>query len=180
MKSHLAKLPIPAPKPPINNQVPKNMVEPTINPPIHSFTTASSSSIVLPRNNPIHNLRSLKRNFYFTLANYGRNGEFESYPKNPTRKRSKRQRKFFAVAETKVVEHAQRSSTSDDLSAEEAAMTLTIISKDKWPKSKRITTRKVEKKTNKKETKIAENGNGKGNFFFFISQIELKRDRRKM
>ncbi|CAJ2638433.1 unnamed protein product [Trifolium pratense] len=80
MKAHLAKLPLP-PKP--------------------SIESTKHSTHFNARSDPIPNLRSLKRNFCYALANSGGNSTFEFYPKIPTGKRSKRQRKQFIVAEEK-------------------------------------------------------------------------------
>jgi len=99
MKTHLAKLPIPL-KSPINNQTPEYSVESTKHQ-IHSIST-SSSSLANPKN-PIHNLRSSKRNFYHTLANFGGNSVFDSFPKNPTGRRSKRGRRQFNLAEENTI-----------------------------------------------------------------------------
>ncbi|XP_004516354.1 uncharacterized protein [Cicer arietinum] len=144
MKSHLAKLPVP-PKPPNNSQVIEYSLESTKRP-THSFSSSSSSSSH-SRNNPMHNLRSLKRNFYYTLANFGRNSFFESCPKNPTRKRSKRHRKQFKLA-TEKRESTQYRLMYDEFDIE-AAKTLVIISMKEW--------QQIEEKYNKEMAKV--NGN---------------------
>ena len=93
MKTHLAKLSIPL-KSPINNQALEYSVDSTKHQ-THSIST-SSSSISNPKK-PIHNPRSFKRNFYHTL------GVFDSFPKNPTGKRSKRGRRQFNLAEENAI-----------------------------------------------------------------------------
>jgi len=102
MKSHYAKLPIHPkspirPKPPINNHIPEYSAE-LAKHPTHSIST-SSPSIVNPRNNSTYNPQSLKVKFKCTMSNYGRNNVFQSYPTNPTGKRSKRKPKLFQMAE---------------------------------------------------------------------------------
>ncbi|XP_058776058.1 uncharacterized protein LOC131650360 [Vicia villosa] len=96
IKSHYSRLPIP-PKPPLNSQVPEYSKESTQRP--NHFTTTSSLSHVNTRNNSIHNIRYLKRNFNYNLENFGGKTRFEFYPKNPTGKRSKRNRRQFKVSE---------------------------------------------------------------------------------
>src|SRR4051812_16185723 len=86
MKSHLARLSIRR-KPPINIQVSQYSSESKRYP--NQSISVSSSSTHNSRNNSIHNLRSQKRNYYYTLANFGRYNAFKFYPKYPTRKRSK-------------------------------------------------------------------------------------------
>ncbi|CAK8573192.1 unnamed protein product [Lathyrus sativus] len=98
IKSHYSKLPIP-PKPPLNSQIPEYSIVSTQH--SNQFITTPSLSTANTRNNSIHNLRSLKRNFYYNLENFGRKTMFEFYPKNPTGKRSKRSRRKFNVVEEK-------------------------------------------------------------------------------
>ncbi|KEH32852.1 putative transcription factor C2H2 family [Medicago truncatula] len=170
MKTHLAKLPIPL-KSPINNQAPEHSVESTKHQ-THSIST-SSSSISNPKN-PIHNLRALKRNFYHTLLNFGKNSVFDSFPKNPTGKRSKRGRRQFNLAEDNTIfnvakkkeentrfnvaeenEEDTRFNTQiklvySDLDTE-AAETLAIICVNEW--------KQVEEKYYIEKKKVSENGN---------------------
>ncbi|XP_050890460.1 zinc finger protein ZAT9-like [Lathyrus oleraceus] len=168
IKSHYSKLPIP-PKPPLNSQVPEYSVE-SIQHPSH-FITTSSLSIVNARNNSIHNLRSLKRNFYYNLENFDRKTVFEFYPKNPTGKRSKRSRRQFSVVEEKekntqfsVVgergvnsqfhvaveneESTQFQLVYDDFDME-AAKTLVVICAKEW--------QQIEEKYYQKKAQICEN-----------------------
>ncbi|KAL2329352.1 hypothetical protein Fmac_022779 [Flemingia macrophylla] len=131
MRSHFAKLPIP-PKPETNNQVLDNSAE--LNP--HPIQSASSL-ISLPQKKPAHDFRSLKRSPFSFLETSNRENESRPYPKNPTRKRSKCHRKFIAAVEVKA-EPEQASSKQDSLSAEEAARSLLMLSKDTWPERKEI------------------------------------------
>ncbi|XP_058776024.1 uncharacterized protein LOC131650329 [Vicia villosa] len=151
IKSHYSKLSIP-PKPPLNSQAPEYSVGSTQHP--NHFITTSCVSIANTRNNSIHNLRSLKRNCYYNLENFGRKHVFEFYPKNPTGKRSKCSRRQFNVAGEKekntqfsvaeereenaqfnVAEENEESSqfqlVYDDFDME-AAKTLVIICAKEW------------------------------------------------
>lgn len=98
MRSHSSGLSIP-PKPSTNIQVSQYSSE-TIRDPTKSIS-ASSSSTRNPKDDHIHNLRSQKRNFYYTLAKFGRYNQFKFYPKYPTRKRSKCNRRKKCVFEEK-------------------------------------------------------------------------------
>ncbi|TKY68000.1 Zinc finger protein ZAT9 [Spatholobus suberectus] len=149
MRSHFAKFPIP-PKPETKNQAPDNSTKFT-----HHPIQSASSLTSHPQKKPAQNFRSLKRNFFAFLANTNRENESRSHPKNPTHKRSKCHRKFIAVAKMKA-EPKQVSSKPDSL-AEEAARSLLMLSKDKWPESKEIKKQKM-KETNKMEAKDRENG----------------------
>ena len=150
MRSHLAKLPIP-PKPEKENQALDNSAELT-----HSPIQSPSSLNFHPKRKPTQNFRSLKRSFFAFLPNSNRENESLPYPKNPTRKRSKCRRKFIAAAE-KNAEPKQVSSISETLPVEEAARSLIMLSKDQWPASKEIKTKKKDG-ANKMEAKDDENG----------------------
>ncbi|XP_058776033.1 zinc finger protein ZAT9-like [Vicia villosa] len=167
IKSHYSKLPIP-PKPPLSRQVPEYSVEST-QPPNH-FITTSSLSTTNTRNNSIHNLRSLKRNCYYNLENFGRKIVFEFYPKKPTGKRSKRSRRQFNVIEEKEKntqisvagekeENAQFNVAEENEESiqfqlvyddhdMEAAKTLVIISAKEW--------QHIEEKYYQKKAKVCE------------------------
>lgn len=146
MRSHFAKYPLP-PKPVTNIQALDNSAELA-----HSPIQFPASQTFHPEKKQTHSFRSLKE----FSASSNREREFDSYPKNPTRKRSKCRRNFIAVPNTKA-EPKQMSLISETLPAEEAARTLLILSKDKWPESKEIKTPKM-KKTSKKEGKDSEDG----------------------
>jgi len=170
MKSHYAKLRIPL-KSPITNQVSEYSVE-LAKHPTHSIST-SSPSIVNPRNNSIHNLQSLKGNFNCTLSNFGRNSVFESYPTNPTGKRSKRKPRQFHMAEEREentqfnMSEEREENTQFNVSGEkedntqlklvssdldiEAAETLSIMRKKEW--------KEIEVKFYTEKKKASENGN---------------------
>ncbi|KAG5008015.1 hypothetical protein GLYMA_09G230200v4 [Glycine max] len=146
MRSHFAKLPIP-PKPKTKNQALDNSTELT-----HLPTQSASPLTSYPQKQPSQNFRSLKHNVFAFLANSNRENESRSYPKNPTRKRSKCHRRFIPAAEMNAeAEPKQVSSKLDSLIAEEAAWTLLMLSRDKWPESK-------ETKKQKMKGKDGENG----------------------
>lgn len=150
MRSHLAKLPIP-PKPETKNQALDRSADLTQSP-----IQFASSMTHHPKKKQTQNFRSLKRNIFACLANSNRENESGSYPKNPTRKRSKCRRELIAAADTKA-EPKQMSPIPETLHAEEAAMSLVMLSKGKWPESKEIKTQKM-KESNKMEAKDGENG----------------------
>jgi uncharacterized C2H2 Zn-finger protein len=165
MKTHLAKLPIPL-KSPINNQAPEHSVESTK----HQTLSISTSSSSISNPKPMHNLRSLKRNFYHTLVNFSKNSVFDSFPKNPTGKRSKRGRRQFNLAEENTIfivaeeneedtqfnaieeinENTQVKLVYSDLDTE-AAETMAIICVNEW--------KQVEEKYYSEKKKVSENGN---------------------
>ncbi|KAJ1426544.1 Zinc finger C2H2-type [Sesbania bispinosa] len=147
MRSHFAKLPIP-PKPETKNQALDNSAELTQYP-IQSASSLTDHS----KKKPAQNFRSLKRNFFAFLANSNRGNESGSYPKNPTRKRSKCHRKIFAEAEPK-----QMNSIPETFHAEEAAWSLLMLSKDKWPESKEIKTHKMKEAIEREAKEDGENG----------------------
>ncbi|KAJ1377909.1 Zinc finger C2H2-type [Sesbania bispinosa] len=150
MRSHFAKLPIP-PKPETKNQSPDNSAELT------QYPIQSASSLTYhSKKKPTQNFRSLKRNFFAFLANSNRGNESGSDPKNPTRKRSKCHSKLSAEADTKA-EPKQMNSIPETFHAEEAAWSLLMLSKDKWPESKEIKTHKM-KEAIEREAKDGENG----------------------
>lgn len=95
MRSHLVKLPIP-PKLETNNQALDNSADLTQ----HPNQTASSLTFH-PEEQQTQNFRSMKRNFSAFSANSNRENESVSYPKTPTRKRSKCHRKLNVAADTK-------------------------------------------------------------------------------
>ena len=170
MKSHYAKLPI-HPKPSINNHVPEYSVE-LAKHQTHSIST-SSPSIVNPRNNSTYNPQSLKVKFNCTLSNFGRNSVFQSYPTNPTGKRSKRKPRQFHMAEEREEntqfnmaeekeentqfnmaeekeDNTQLQSVYSDLDIE-VAETLGVILKEEW--------KQIEDKYYTEKKKASENGN---------------------
>ncbi|XP_027355798.1 zinc finger protein ZAT4-like [Abrus precatorius] len=150
MRSHLAKLPIP-PKPETENQSLDNSAKST-----HCSIQSASSLTSHPQRKTTQNFRSLKHNFLASLANSNRENESGSYPKNPTRKRSKCHRKFIAATKMKA-EPKQVNSSFESLPVEEAARSLLMLSKDKWPESKEIKTQKT-KETNRMEAKDSKYG----------------------
>ncbi|XP_020214422.1 zinc finger protein ZAT9 [Cajanus cajan] len=136
MRSHFAKLPIP-PKPETKNQALDNSAELTYRP-----NQSASSQTSQSQKKPAQNFRSLKRSLFSFSTNTNRENEFRPYPKNPTRKRSKCHRKFIAAIEMKA-DSEQVTPKPDSLFAEEAARSLLMLSKDKWPESKEIKNQEV-------------------------------------
>lgn len=137
MRSHFAKLPLP-PKP--ISQQPHN--------PSPKSPSSSSSLTYRPttvQNKPMQSYRSLNHELCFlpkphlgTVVHDGEIREMES-PRNPTRRRSKRQRKSAEKVAESVVKVAAESSKQQvsyisDRADEEAAWSLIKLSKDKWTK----------------------------------------------
>ncbi|KAJ7949555.1 Zinc finger protein [Quillaja saponaria] len=128
MRSHLARFPLP-PKPlPIQPPTESTHCPPPLPspsppppPPARSLSSPSLSSIYL-RNNPMQS---------------DRESETESYPKNPTRKRSRLYRKsVLAVVDEDKAEQPVSSISYILTEDQEAAMCLMMLSRDKWPKLK--------------------------------------------
>ncbi|XP_061353030.1 zinc finger protein ZAT9-like [Gastrolobium bilobum] len=150
MRSHLAIYPIP-PKLETENQALDNAAE-LAHYPIQSASALTSH----PKKKPTQNSRSLKRDSLPSLVNSDKENESGSYLKNPTRKRSKCHRKFTTAA---AAEDEQKKTISipETLRAVEAARSLLMLSKDKWPESEEIKSQKM-KETNIIEAKDGENG----------------------
>ncbi|BFG23145.1 hypothetical protein CerSpe_094190 [Prunus speciosa] len=119
MRSHLAKLPLPAkPQSPQQQQQQQQQLSnsPESSPPLSSTNRAMHSSPSL--DSAIHDGDS----------------DTESHPRNPTRRRSKRRRKVIGKAAEAALEAEQVSSVSDAFSTEDVARCLIMLSMDKWGK----------------------------------------------
>ncbi|XP_041008269.1 zinc finger protein ZAT4-like [Juglans microcarpa x Juglans regia] len=127
MRSHLAKLPIPPTVQQLDNSFAADST-------LLSPSQSSSSSLNFP--SPMQSYRSLNRDVLSLVPNSDKESDADSQPMNPTRRISKRRRETFAPLVKSPLEPELVSSVSDTFFEEDVAMSLLMLSRGKWPRTK--------------------------------------------